>query len=98
MITYDVEIYKGGRKIMCQWCVKHGDGGKWYLNTKNYAQKMYKVQESIAGEDALPCREYCLAFLEELYQQLGLAVRVTQPETIVKAQNNGCCFKCEWAG
>ncbi|MFZ5632498.1 MAG: ATP-binding protein [Bacillota bacterium] len=29
---------------MCQWCVKHGDGGKWYLNTRNYAQKMYKLR------------------------------------------------------
>lgn len=24
---------------MCQWCVTHGDGKKWYLNIKNYITK-----------------------------------------------------------
>jgi ferredoxin len=24
---------------MCQWCVTHGEGKKWYLNTKNYITK-----------------------------------------------------------
>lgn len=24
---------------MCQWCVEHGGGKKWYLNTKNYITK-----------------------------------------------------------
>lgn len=30
---------------MCQSCVQHGDGGKWYFNTSNYAQKMYKLRK-----------------------------------------------------
>ncbi|MGB9802283.1 MAG: ATP-binding protein [Desulfofundulus sp.] len=30
---------------MCQTCVQHGDGGKWYFNTNNYAQKMYKLRK-----------------------------------------------------
>lgn len=66
---------------MCQWCVKHGDGGKWYLNTQNYAQKMYKLRG-------------CLTFLKELYKRLEIAVQVTQSGTMV--QNKMCCFKSEF--
>lgn len=25
---------------MCQWCMKHGAGGKWYLNAKNYSNEL----------------------------------------------------------
>jgi ferredoxin len=25
---------------MCQWCMKHGAGGKWYLNARNYSQEL----------------------------------------------------------
>ena len=27
---------------MCEWCFKHGAGGKWYLNAKNYSDEMAK--------------------------------------------------------
>jgi Pyruvate/2-oxoacid:ferredoxin oxidoreductase delta subunit len=30
---------------MCNYCVKHGDGGKWYENVANYAKRMYKVRK-----------------------------------------------------
>lgn len=30
---------------MCEWCLKHGEGGKWYLNTQNYALKMYRLRK-----------------------------------------------------
>ena len=26
-------------KDMCEWCVKHGAGKKWYLNMENYSKK-----------------------------------------------------------
>jgi NAD-dependent dihydropyrimidine dehydrogenase PreA subunit len=29
-------------KIMCEWCMKHGAGGKWYMNTKNYSDELAK--------------------------------------------------------
>jgi len=33
---------------MCQWCVEHGDGKKWYLNTKNYITKeLFDSKEEI---------------------------------------------------
>ena len=27
---------------MCEWCMKHGAGGKWYLNAKNYTDELAK--------------------------------------------------------
>ena len=27
---------------MCDWCMKHGAGGKWYLNAKNYSNELAK--------------------------------------------------------
>lgn len=27
---------------MCEWCMKHGAGGKWYMNTKNYSDELAK--------------------------------------------------------
>jgi ferredoxin len=27
---------------MCEWCKKHGAGGKWYLNAKNYTDELAK--------------------------------------------------------
>jgi hypothetical protein len=25
---------------MCDWCMKHGVGGKWYLNSNNYSNEL----------------------------------------------------------
>ncbi|MHB1126686.1 MAG: ATP-binding protein [Bacillota bacterium] len=30
---------------MCQWCITHGDGQKWFMNTENYARKYYKLRK-----------------------------------------------------
>ncbi|MFX1534376.1 MAG: ATP-binding protein [Promethearchaeota archaeon] len=27
---------------MCKWCMKHGAGGKWYMNAKNYSDQLAK--------------------------------------------------------
>jgi len=27
---------------MCKWCMKHGAGGKWYMNAKNYSDELAK--------------------------------------------------------
>lgn len=29
---------------MCDFCVKHGNGGKWYENVENYARRMFKIR------------------------------------------------------
>jgi len=28
--------------LMCNWCMKHGAGGKWYLNARNYSDQLAK--------------------------------------------------------
>jgi len=33
---------------MCNFCVKHADGGKWYEMAQNYAMKMYSYQKEEA--------------------------------------------------
>ncbi|MFB0563543.1 MAG: ATP-binding protein [Candidatus Lokiarchaeia archaeon] len=37
---------------MCQWCIQHGEGKKWYLNIKNYARKMYKARPTTPEMEA----------------------------------------------
>ena len=42
---------------MCQFCEQYGDGGKWYLNPKNYARRLYKVRKpetEAKGKEADP--------------------------------------------
>ena len=30
---------------MCDWCVKHGAGGRWFENTANYARNMFRLRK-----------------------------------------------------
>jgi hypothetical protein len=42
---------------MCQFCEQYGDGGKWYLNPRNYARRLYKVRKAeteVKGKEADP--------------------------------------------
>ncbi len=40
---------------MCDWCVKHGNGGRWYENTANYARKMFRLRkEEMKKEGVVP--------------------------------------------
>jgi Pyruvate/2-oxoacid:ferredoxin oxidoreductase delta subunit len=32
---------------MCEFCVKHGDGNKWYLTMKNYSQELLEEEDRI---------------------------------------------------
>jgi hypothetical protein len=34
---------------MCQWCLKHGAGKKWYLNAKNYYADQISSEEDMKG-------------------------------------------------
>jgi hypothetical protein len=37
---------------MCQWCIQHSEGKKWYLNIKNYARIMYKARSKTPEMEA----------------------------------------------
>ncbi len=40
---------------MCEFCIKHGDGEKWYLNAANYAEELiYDIEREKYIEDFLP--------------------------------------------
>jgi len=30
---------------MCDWCMKQGAGGKWYLNAKNYTNELAREMD-----------------------------------------------------
>lgn len=30
---------------MCDFCVKHGNGGRWFENVENYARKMFRIRK-----------------------------------------------------
>ncbi len=32
---------------MCEWCMQHGDGKKWYLNIKNYSKDFLKDKAAV---------------------------------------------------
>lgn len=34
---------------MCEFCTKHGEGKKWYLEMKNYAGELLHEQLGAAG-------------------------------------------------
>jgi len=47
---------------MCNFCIKHGAGKKWYLNMVNYSREMERDPER---------RRYYLGFLEDLQKTTG---------------------------
>jgi ferredoxin len=59
---------------MCEFCIEHGEGKKWYLQTKNYAKELLneerkryitefweKFEENIAGESGLTALDRLVA-------------------------------------
>ncbi len=32
---------------MCEWCLKHGDGGKWYFNARNYQKELAEETNAV---------------------------------------------------
>ncbi len=40
---------------MCEFCVKHGEGKKWYLQMKNYAEELLSEELSQGQRDASGC-------------------------------------------
>ena len=39
-------VFKGAIN-MCEFCVKHGDGKKWYLAMENYSRELLHQQKRI---------------------------------------------------
>ena len=35
-----MELPSGKAPIMCEFCLKHGEGKKWYLEAKNYSDDL----------------------------------------------------------
>ncbi|MGQ9824947.1 MAG: ATP-binding protein [Desulfotomaculales bacterium] len=62
---------------MCNWCVKHGDGGRWYLNTQNYAQKMYKIRQKEVKRKGAEANPQTMA--EDLLRE-AMEARTVNPE------------------
>nr|MDO8080149.1 4Fe-4S dicluster domain-containing protein [Candidatus Freyarchaeota archaeon] len=52
---------------MCDWCMEHGDGKKWYLNIKNYTKDFFGPLKEKGKTPAI-------SHLEELYFQLAQIV------------------------
>ena len=52
---------------MCDWCMEHGDGKKWYLNIKNYTKDFFGPLKEKGKPPAI-------SHLEELYFQLAEVV------------------------
>jgi NAD-dependent dihydropyrimidine dehydrogenase PreA subunit len=46
---------------MCEWCLKHGANGKWYLNAENY------LKEASKGADPVEYLEILWGNLERIY-------------------------------
>jgi len=42
-----LELYLREQLNMCEFCVKHGDGKKWYLAMENYSRELLHQQDRI---------------------------------------------------
>lgn len=62
---------------MCKWCVTHGDGGRWFANTQNYAQKMYKLRKKDVERKGAEANPQTMA--EDLLAE-ALEARTLNPE------------------
>ncbi len=54
---------------MCQFCVTHADGGKWYDFAQNYASKMYKYQKAEARKKRADFLEQKKVEINEMYER-----------------------------
>jgi len=53
---------------LCKWCLKHGAGGKWYLNAKNY------LRETAESVDAFNYLEALWGNFEKIYIRKVLGI------------------------
>lgn len=62
---------------MCEWCQKHGDGKKWYLNIKNFSKDFLKDEAVVEAVNA---------FFQNIESLSGMAVPMTAD--LLKLKNN----------
>ena len=61
---------------MCDWCLQHGEGKKWYLNIKNYSEEFLKDKAVV--EDAIK-------FFQNTEALLGAAAPMTKYASDLKS-------------
>ncbi len=69
---------------MCEFCTKHGEGKKWYLQMKNYADELLHQELSSAQKDIVGTAtrfEWTNRFLESLVMPAITGVSKTQEES-----------------
>jgi len=67
---------------MCEFCVKHGEGEKWYLQAKNYSDDLLSdihrrkfIEEFFSGQDGLIREAQSLQRLEKAPQFIRSLMR-----------------------
>jgi len=58
---------------MCDFCVKHGNGGKWFENVENYARKMYRIRREGTGLQMGDVQNLIESILDEAIEARGLS-------------------------
>ena len=65
---------------MCEWCMKHGAGGKWYMNAKNYSDELAK---ELDAEEYLTeqWRNFEQVFIRKIagFSSIGLGYKLKMP-------------------
>ena len=69
---------------MCEFCIKHGEGKKWYLQMKNYAEELLHEELSSAQKDIVKAKtrlEWNLRFFENFTMAADSRFSKTQDES-----------------
>ena len=69
---------------MCEFCTKHGEGKKWYLQMKNYSRELLLEELSAAQQGIVGAKtrfEWNNLFLESFVMPAVGAVSIPQAET-----------------
>ena len=64
---------------MCEFCTAHGEGQKWYLEMKNYAEELLHEELSSAQEEmvnASTCLQWTRGFMT------GISLREPAPHRL----------------
>lgn len=65
---------------MCQWCMKHGAGGKWYLNAKNYSNELAE-QENLQAYLEEQWRNFESVYIRKIMglSTIGMGYKLKMP-------------------
>ncbi len=57
---------------MCDFCVKHGNGGKWFENVENYARRMFRIRKEGKGGMGVDVQNLIESVLDEAVEARGI--------------------------